>query len=201
MSKTFRDPRDGKRYRICKIGDQVWMAENLAYDGLAQNNGKLLDITAKPLGTYYLNEPMYGKLYGRLYTWEEAMIAAPPGWHLPTKEEWDELSEFIELDRIVKSDKDLSGKALKSEIGWNPYSGIENLDIYGFSALPGGNGNSDGSFLNVGNSGYWWSANEYYSSLAYSRNMGYNDDDAYWSYDSKSILQSVRCVQDCGEAK
>jgi hypothetical protein len=71
------------------------------------------------------------------------------------------------------------------------------------SALPGGNGNSDGSFNNVGNNGNWWSANENEnnSNNAYNRNMNYNNDNANWNNNNKSNLQSVRCVQDCnGEA-
>jgi hypothetical protein len=55
------------------------------------------------------------------------------------------------------------------------------------SALPGGNGNSDGSFNNVGNNGNWWSATENNASNAYNRNMNYND---------KSYLYSVRCASE-----
>ena len=69
------------------------------------------------------------------------------------------------------------------------------------SALPGGNGNSDGSFNNVGNNGNWWSADENNSNNAYNRNMNYNNENANWNNNNKTNLFSVRCVQDCnGEA-
>jgi uncharacterized protein (TIGR02145 family) len=83
---------------------------------------------------------------------------------------------------------------LKSASGW---SGNGNgTDKYGFSALPGGNGSSDGSFISVGYYGYWWSASEYDSYDAYRRYMYYGNEGAHWSYGSKSFLFSVRCLQD-----
>ncbi len=89
-----------------------------------------------------------------------------------------------------------AGKHLKAKEGWNPYSGIENLDTYGFSALPGGNGYSDGSFGNVGYDGYWWSASEVNSNYAYGRGMNYYYDYASYNYNDKFGLYSVRCLQD-----
>jgi len=69
------------------------------------------------------------------------------------------------------------------------------------SALPGGNGNSDGNFNNAGNNGNWWSASENNSNNAYNRNMNYNNENANWNNNNKSNLFSVRCLQDCnGEA-
>jgi len=70
----------GKTYRIVKIGSQIWIAENLDYAG--PNGG---------IGRYYEDDHANGEKYGRLYTWEEAMNVCPPGWHLPSREEWKTL--------------------------------------------------------------------------------------------------------------
>ena len=113
--------------------------------------------------------------YGRLYNWETAKVACPSNWHLPTQAEWDVLGN--------------NAKKLKA-------TSFGGTDDYGFSALPGGYGSSGGSFLGVGDYGLWWSANEYSSDYAYDRDMGYNHGYAFWDYDGKSYLFSVRCVQD-----
>jgi len=84
--------------------------------------------------------------------------------------------------------------AFKAKIGWN--SNGNGTDDYGFSALPGGIGYSDGSFFSVGDYGYWWSSSEDSSLSAYRRYMGYSYENAYWSDNFKSILVSVRCLQD-----
>jgi len=72
-NEFFTDPRDNKKYRVVKIGNQTWMAENLNWAGAGV---------------------MSRKKYGRLYTWNEAMESAPAGWHLPTDWEWQQLVDF-----------------------------------------------------------------------------------------------------------
>ena len=76
---TFTDPRDGKVYKTVKIGNQTWFAENLAYKlntpAFLSNNRDSSAVTK----------------FGYFYTWEEAKQVAPPGWHLPGKEELDVL--------------------------------------------------------------------------------------------------------------
>jgi len=156
------------------------MAENLNYAG---PNGDI--------GKYYDNDPANGEKYGRLYDWETAMKASPPGWHLPSKEEWEILMAFA-------GGEEIAGKKLKAKNGWNDYGGKNGngKDEYGFSALPGGSGYSDGGFNNAGDYGRWWSATEYDSSYAWGRFMGYSFSLVYGGNLNKSGLLSVRCLQD-----
>ena len=71
---SFTDPRDGKTYKTVKIGNQVWMAENLNYDAGS--------------GSWCYEDCSQ---YGRLYNWETAKGVAPQGWHLPSKSEFETL--------------------------------------------------------------------------------------------------------------
>ncbi|MFC1528066.1 FISUMP domain-containing protein, partial [Candidatus Neomarinimicrobiota bacterium] len=73
---------DGNIYSTVKIGDQWWMAENLKTTHTS--DGSILN------GVYaYNDDENYIAEYGRLYTWYAALNANPPGWHLPSDEEWD----------------------------------------------------------------------------------------------------------------
>ncbi len=109
---------------------------------------------------------------------------------MPSDAEWTTLENAV-------GGRDVAGKKLRSKSGWNTGSGyVPGTDEFGFSALPGGDGYSDGNFYNVGNSGYWWSATEDYSSYAWNRHMGYDYSDVDRSNYNKSGLFSVRCLQD-----
>jgi uncharacterized protein (TIGR02145 family) len=171
---TFTDSRDGRVYKTVRIGRQVWLAENLAFDYAGSK--------------CYDNDLANVAKYGRLYDWETAKKAMPPGWHLPSKEEWQGLVDFAGGD-------DVAGNRLKAASGWN--SGGNGTDDYSFSALPGGDGLSYGVFLNAGYFGYWWSATEYDDSYAWYRYMSYRDAGVARNYYDKTDLRSVRCVQDC----
>ena len=154
---TFVDSRDSKKYNQVQIGEQVWMAENLNYD-----------VPDNTTDVCYSNNADNCARYGRLYNWSTAMGGAsssstnpsgvqgvcPVGWHLPSNAEWTQLTDYV-------GGTSKAGTKLKSSTGWNSYQNIPaGTDEYGFSALPGGYGNSDGSFLNAGSNGIWWSATE-----------------------------------------
>lgn len=172
-SSYFEDPRDGRIYKTMKIGTQIWMAENLNYNASDSR--------------YYENNPANGDKYGRLYDWKAAKEACPPGWHLPSNEEWQTLIDFAGGEKVA-------GKKLKAKSGW--YNYCNGTDEFGFSALSGGYGGSDGNFSYIGDLGYWWSATEFSSYSAYYRNMNYNRSNVYKRYILKSSLFSVRCLWD-----
>ncbi|MCL2100623.1 MAG: fibrobacter succinogenes major paralogous domain-containing protein [Fibromonadales bacterium] len=132
---SFTDPRDGKEYKTVKIGNQVWMAENLNYNA---KNSKCYD-----------NKSENCEKYGRLYSWVTAMEVCPKGWHLPSDEEWQILVDFV-------GDNE-AGEKLKAKSGWNEDG--NGMDDYGFSALPGGYGDSE-NFYYSRSHGCWRSATE-----------------------------------------
>ncbi|MDR1830038.1 MAG: fibrobacter succinogenes major paralogous domain-containing protein [Candidatus Fibromonas sp.] len=169
---VLTDSRDGKKYKVVKIGSQVWMAENLNYDA---SDSKC-----------YGNKLANCEKYGRLYDWKTAMKTCPSGWHLPSKSEWES------LDKSVGGGSG-AGKKLKTKSGWN--NSGNGTDEFGFSALPGGS-YSAGGFFNVGSYSYWWSSSEDLSGNAYRRSMRYDLEYTYWIDYNKGYLFSVRCVQD-----
>jgi uncharacterized protein (TIGR02145 family) len=164
---SFRDPRDDRSYRTVRIGDQTWMAENLNFNAVGS--------------VCYNNKDVNCVKYGRLYRWNIAMTACPAGWHLPSDTDWETLINFVGSD---------AGTKLKSRVGWGRHNGT---DDFGFSALPGGNGNIwHGSFDAVGGWGYWWSA----SGTARFLRMGWTNGDVVWNDNYTTFQFSLRCLQD-----
>jgi uncharacterized protein (TIGR02145 family) len=186
----------GQTYKTVVIGTQTWMAENLNYNAsgsrcYGDNSGG--------------DSQNRCSTYGRLYNWATAMGfesscnssscssqvqpkhrgICPSGWHIPSYAEWGVLMETVGL-----------GTNLMAASNVDPGN-------YGFSALWGGLGGSDGSFDNVGSRGDWWSATEYDATTeddayyAYGRFMYYGYSGVGRGYYDKSYyLLSVRCVQD-----
>jgi uncharacterized protein (TIGR02145 family) len=173
---TACDEKGGGGFKTVKIGEQVWMAENL---NIETGNSKCYD-----------NKPENCQKYGRLYDWETAMKACPSGWHLPSDEEWEVLENFA------------GGLGyLKATSGWD--DGGNGEDKFGFSALPGGRygyfdpeAGGDLGFLSVGDLGGWWSStgNDDFN-VAKIKYMGLNFEDVDGGYFHKSRLYSVRCIQ------
>ena len=182
---SFTDSRDGKTYKTVQIGEQIWMAENLAYnveDGCWA----------------YDNDESNVAIYGRLYDWNTALAACPSGWHLPTDDEWKQLEMVIGMSQ---SEADLTGwrginegTKLKAISGWD--NNGNGTNDYGFSSLPGGYRISEGNFYGIGTNSYWWSSTEGSTYGVWRRYLGYNYARVGRATGSNTYGYAVRLVRD-----
>ncbi|MBQ3720307.1 MAG: fibrobacter succinogenes major paralogous domain-containing protein [Fibrobacter sp.] len=197
------DDRDGQTYKTVKIGDQVWMAENLNFE---MDNSSC-----------YNDSVEYCEKYGLLYTWAVAMDSAdtwsttdkdcgygeecsptypvrgicPDGWHLPTQAEWDTLFTAV-------GGKSVAGIKLKSTNGWNDDDGESGngMDAFSFLALPAGYRDYGGYYKNEGNTANFWSSTGNDSSYAYEMRLNYSNDYAGLYNVNKNNGFSIRCLKD-----
>jgi len=191
---------DGNVYNTIKIGNQIWMKENLKVthyrDGTAiQNVSDGWDWWHVSTGAYceYENLSSNGSTYGKLYNWYAVNtgILAPTGWHVPTEAEWTVLENFL-------GNASTAGGRLK-EAGTNHWQSpnVEATNATGFTGLPGGERTSTGSFFNLTYSGYWW-ANTEGTDIAYGRYhwLDFNSGFLLKNEDYKVDGCSVRCIKD-----
>ena len=186
----------GQNIKNVKIGNQVWMTENLNVDkfrtGEAIPEAKTADEwkkaseNEKPAWCYSENNPANGIKYGKLYNWyavNDPRGLAPKGWHVPTEEEFFKLENFLEIDGTSK---------ITNTIGWSKdHNGTNST---GFSGLPGGLCNKDGQFIWLGETGYWWSSNE--KNADFVRSIGLYGSKYRLSKDLslKGTGFSIRCI-------
>ena len=178
---TFTDPRDDKVYQTVVIGNQKWLAENLAY--------------APSSGNYWVydNDDANLEVYGYLYDWQTALDVCPAGWHLPSDEEWTELTDYLG-DNASGKLKATGTIEAGTGLWYDPNTGATNETD--FTALPGGYRDGNGGFNDVGDNGHWWSATENVTNIAWYRGMYYNFSNVgrYYSYTEFGF--SVRCLRD-----
>ena len=141
---TLEDSRDGHTYKTVKIGEQVWMAENLNY----MNDSIFSACTPEELGGC--------QKYGRAYIWHSAMElvsvseshqtapgelkeyilsphqgVCPEGWHIPNDAEWNTLMDYVE----THNGKEFAGTSLKTS-DWDKMDGLpQGTNRFGFSAI------------------------------------------------------------------
>ena len=154
----------GREYNVIRVGNQLWMAENLdwKYTGITIGSTSS-SYTTKYANYYENNESAYGvngSKQGLLYNHAAATsISTDDGWHLPTKDEWETLfsnlaSDMNTLREIIRLNGD-------------NYSSI-NTDWYdhtGLRMMPSGMGDNSSPtvyrYMQRGNSsgtGYYWTA-------------------------------------------
>lgn len=159
-----------------KIGNQIWMSQNLAID---DGNGGIYTQTVQY--DVYSEE----EVVEYYYTWAAAVRVANSvqGWHLPTRSEWDTLASTVGTN---------PGTKLKSTYGWSSGNGTDN---YGFSAFPAGRRYSS-SFSNFGTKSYFWTTDERSSVTAFYRSFGTGQSITSDYSNKTNYCYSVRLVKD-----
>jgi uncharacterized protein (TIGR02145 family) len=217
---------DGNVYRTIKIGDQIWMAENLKVKRYSDGGGlwHITDYYDWPIMTFgsyceYNNDTSYVATYGRLYNWYAATNSrniAPIGWHVPTDAEWKQLEIYLGMSEAAADSQgwrgtDEGGKL--KEIGTTHWIHNDSAsNISGFTALPGGFRGTDGNGslgdiafdAYLGSEAWFWTSTEIEgasSSFAHLRTLwsfASNESKIMRIGDYKLCGFSIRCIKDRG---
>jgi len=141
------DPRDGRIYSWVKIGNEIWMAENLAFFPVQQdpllNSQRVYvwgyyDKTAEDAAKHQAYHD-YGCLYDGFMLHSDTIC--PPGWHVATDHEWKKLEKAFglsdsEVNRMGFRDCPEVVKRMKSTKHWSEDQ--KGSDSLGFGLIPGG---------------------------------------------------------------
>jgi uncharacterized protein (TIGR02145 family) len=161
-AQSFVEDIDGNQYVTTTIGTQTWMAQNLRVT--KYNNGDPIpnvqdaaSWSAQNIGawSHYNNDSVYdydlGKLY-KFYTTEDARGLCPDGWRMPTREDWEELRDYLGGEEIAASGLKATGGAYY----WTEPMVGDNT--YGFNGAGGGVRTESGSYNSLGTRGIWWTS-------------------------------------------
>ncbi|MHC1706561.1 MAG: fibrobacter succinogenes major paralogous domain-containing protein [Bacteroidales bacterium] len=155
-------------YKEVKIGNQLWMTENLNIDKFRNGDPipevktndawKIAYASGQPAWCYYKNDSANGEKFGKLYNWyavNDPRGLAPSGWEIPTDDDWSRLVEYLGGDSVA-------GKKMKSVDLWDDGEGnIGNgTNESGFNAFPYGQRDYYGNFNGMNMGVNWWSSTE-----------------------------------------
>lgn len=215
---------EGNEYQWVKIGDQVWMAENLRATQYA--DGSPIEFVAQAdWGANVYGDVAYGytfdsvelaRIAGNLYTWPAASRESsvtiddhsqkqgvcPDGWHLPTTTEWYNLSQFLDTTGGYLPGPDIAVDSvwktslLDSVVGFNVSANNE----LGFSALPMGfrySGGGDAKFYEETD---WWCSDGKDANAAFYVSLKFGSKNLSFSAPAVGIDTRqgfrVRCIKD-----
>jgi len=193
-----------------QIGRQEWMTENLSVDHY--RNGDPIPEVQDPkkwgaLNTgawcFYENDSYHGKVYGRLYNWyavNDPRGLAPEGWHVPSDKEWQELERFLGMswdDAEKEGWRASIGGKLKETgtLHWRDTNAGATNET-GFTALAGGDRNTNGGFYNIGNYASFWSSSASDDAVGWFRVLIYIGTEVGRNGVDKRVGMPVRCVWD-----
>ena len=176
---SFTDTRDKNKYYTVEIGDQVWMRNNLAWGGS---------------GVAYKESEATVNMFGRFYSFDEALGACPDGWELPSDADWQKLSDFCggNVGELM-SKASFNGEPL-----WQYWPEVKVTDGTGLCLLPLGYSNpapSGSEFQGFGEYAAFWTSTEE-EGLGVYRYIYQDKAELFRHNQTKDIFRlPVRCIK------
>jgi len=186
---SFTDLREDRQYRCIKIGNQIWMGENLNWNSVQTTEDYCLQ-----------DDPSYCDEFGRLYTWDAIQndTLCPQGWKIPSQEQWEDLAEYIRSKYALPARNGgvwpQVGTRLKAEEGI--WTGVSD-DTEAFSALPAGYRAEDNQWPTEepGNSAWFFTSTSINWESVMSVSLSSLNQDVLISLTPKNRAMSIRCIQ------
>ncbi|PWH84915.1 fibrobacter succinogenes major paralogous domain-containing protein [Brumimicrobium oceani] len=207
---------EGNVYKTISINGELWMAEDLKTS--RYSNGDTINhvideyewsVSAEGAWCYFANDVNNGVTKSKLYNWHavnDSRNICPEGWHVPTLSEYEELESYLDTIKPINE----AGNKMKStgtlNLGsgyWaDPNEGASNYS--GFSGLPNGLRNREGSFVRIGlthpgGSGSWWTStdiNSFGNLNGFSILLTTHNKTLIYQDRRQTSGQCVRCKQD-----
>jgi uncharacterized protein (TIGR02145 family) len=191
---------DGNNYKWVKIGNQIWMAENLKTT--RYSNGTVIpqvtddmewgNLTTPAYCWYDDDQATYGNTYGAFYNWYavDTLNLCPAGWHVSSDAEWTTLTNYL-------GGLSIAGGKLK-ETGTDHWlsPNLGATDEVGFRALPAGSGGRFNGSSSLGGSALWWTSTFNANFYSWYRTISFRFATVGRDSEFKEVGYSVRCVKD-----
>jgi uncharacterized protein (TIGR02145 family) len=191
---------EGNTYKTIKIGDQLWMSENLRTthfnDGadipLTKDDDSWHNLKSSGYCWYNNDEASFKDPYGAIYNGYTLTSGklCPAGWHVPSIDEWRVLRDFL-------GDSSNAGGKLKESgtAHWlSPNKGADNRT--GFTALPACIRYFECTFASVLSFSGIWSASEVSDEEEWYTGLHYAESGFITDHRNKKYGLSVRCLKD-----
>lgn len=149
---------NGKHYAIVKVGDLMWMAEDLTATRktilVAESQSEWAGMDVETAGMAYYGYKEANKDQGTYYNYRGALAALPEGWRLPSA---GEVQDLVKQLKLIGSDPATLLKA-KNNDSWNIQS--KETDETSFGAEANGNINAAGAVVRRGTVAAFWTKNK-----------------------------------------
>lgn len=188
---VFTDPRDSREYWCTTIGGTDWFKENLVYNG----SGTPLD-----------NCEAASDVFGRFYTWDEALSACPEGWRLSSLDDWAEAAKALTGEKPDPNERFLSVAGgfmgdmyFNGNKMWEYWPKVKITNQLGLSMMPLGYAVKQERYARF-NSMYeyaaFWTSDEKDGGQAFYRYFYDESPDLFLGHSDKaSFAANVRCVR------